>query len=139
LYPQNVDVFPDKLNKKSAGFYVVEEEIVLTDGVFDGDLAHDTINNSSILVYTGSKLTGEKVMGFTLSVPVEAPWRRVIKIFSSADFVYVTYETPGDIVEAEDINVIQESITQTQMELERHKEDLTSHFLNSEIDGGSFL
>jgi len=139
MYPQNIDIFPDKLNKNPTGFYTIEEKIALVDGIFEGDLAHDNINNSSLLVYTGSELTGDKVLGYTLSLPGDAPWRRIIKIFSNTDFVYVTYETPGDIVEAEDINKVQNSIVNTQTELERHKEDLTSHIQNAEIDGGSFL
>ncbi|KJR48392.1 putative tail fiber protein [Desulfosporosinus sp. I2] len=139
MYPQNVDQFPEKLNKKQTGFYVVEEKIPMVDGFFEGDLAHDSINNGSVLVYTGSKLTGEQVLAYTLSLPGEEPWRRIIKVFSTAEFVYVTYETPGDIVEAADINVVQNSIVNTQTELERHKADQACHIQNAEIDGGSFL
>jgi hypothetical protein len=139
VYPQKVDRFSDKLNKKQTGFYVIEEKIPMVNGVFEGDLAHDNINNSSLSVYTGSKLTGEQMLAYTLSIPGEAPWRRIIKVFANTEFVYVTYETPGDIVEAEDINDLQNSITNTQMELERHKEDRACHIQNGEIDGGSFL
>ena len=139
MYPQKVDSFPDKFNKRQTGVYVVEEKLPIVDGFFEGDLAHDNINNGSLLVYTGSKLTGEQVLAYTLSLPGEEPWRRIIKVFSNTEFIYVTYETPGDIVEAADINGLQTSIVNTQTELERHKSDRASHIQNAEIDGGSFL
>jgi hypothetical protein len=45
--------------------------------------------------------------------------------------VYVTYETPGDTVEADDVNQLQTGLTATQRELERYKQA-------GQIDGGSF-
>lgn len=132
-YPNEIDLFTEKLNKKAAGsVYVIEEEITITDGVFDGFLAHDNITNSTIRVYTGPKLTGEQVTNFIVSVPAETPWKRSIKIFAVTSKVYVTYETPGDTVEAEDVNKLQESITATQEELARYQ-------AVGVIDGGNFI
>lgn len=121
-YPESIDNFSDKLNKSPTGNpYVVEERIPLPDGSYDGDLQHDNINNQTIRVYTGSRFTGEEVTNWTLSIPGAAPWRRSIKIYSSAPEVYVTYETPGDTVEADDINAVQHAIMATQTEVERYK------------------
>ncbi|MEK3673529.1 phosphoglucomutase [Paenibacillus sp. FSL R10-2771] len=131
-YPDNIDVFSEKLNKKpTGGNYVIEERVTISAGVYNGPLQHDNINNQTVQVYTGSMLTGIQLTNWTLSVPSDAPWRRVIKIFSAAPEVYITYETPGDTVEADDINVLQSAVTTTQTEIERYKS-------NGLIDGGSF-
>lgn len=121
-YPEQLDRFSAKLNKKTDGsMYVIEEELPLTDGKYEGLLAHDDIANSSIRVFTGSKLTGEEIVNYIISVPAETAWRRHIKVFSDTPVVYVTYASPGDTVEADDVNVLQESLTATQAEVERYK------------------
>jgi hypothetical protein len=132
-YPEQIDQFREKLNKKPDGnMYVVEEELPITDGVYNGLLGHDNITNNMIKVYTGPHFSGVPVSNFVVSIPNEAPWKRSIKIFASVPLVYVSYETPGDIVEAEDVNGLQESIIRTQTELERYK-------LSGNIDGGTFI
>ncbi|MNW65882.1 hypothetical protein D3C74_443060 [compost metagenome] len=72
-----------------------------------------------------------ELRNFSVSFPDEAPWRRLIKIYAEVPEVYVTYETPGDTVEADDINVLQWGLTAAQRELERYK-------ATGCIDGGSF-
>lgn len=68
---------------------------------------------------------------YSVSFPDEAPWQRLISIYSDVPEVYVTYETPGDTVEADDVNQLQIGLTATQRELERYKQA-------GQIDGGSF-
>ncbi|MEK5029864.1 phosphoglucomutase [Paenibacillus sp. FSL R7-0302] len=131
-YPEQIDVFQDKLNKKAnGGSHVVEEQLRLTGGVFSGLLAHDNINNQTLAVYTGSRFSGTEVRNYSVSFPDEAPWRRLINIYADVPEVYVTYETPGDTVEADDVNQLQGGLTATQLELERYKQA-------GLIDGGSF-
>ncbi|AIQ32522.1 MULTISPECIES: hypothetical protein [Paenibacillus] len=131
-YPEQIDVFQDKLNKKANGSsYVVEEKLLLAGGVYSGLLAHDNINNQTLSVYTGSRYSGTEVRNYSVSFPDEAPWRRMIKIYADVPEVYVTYETPGDTVEADDVNQLQTGLTATQSELERYKKA-------GLIDGGSF-
>ncbi len=131
-YPDSVDIFYEKLNKNTTGSpYVVEERIPLPTGSYEGDLQHDNINNQTIRVFTGTRYTGDEVTNWILSVPSATPWRRSIKIFASVPEVFVTYETPGDTVEADDINVLQTAVIATQSEMERYKR-------NGLIDGGSF-
>ncbi|MEK3941416.1 phosphoglucomutase [Paenibacillus sp. FSL H3-0310] len=131
-YPEQIDIFQEKLNKKANGSsYVIEERLPLVNGVYSGLLAHDNINNQTIAVYTGSQYSGIELRNFTVSFPDEAPWRRLIKVFADVPEVYVTYETPGDTVEAEDINGLQVSLTAVQTEIERYKS-------KGQIDGGSF-
>ncbi|AIQ43833.1 phosphoglucomutase [Paenibacillus sp. FSL R7-0297] len=131
-YPEQIDVFQDKLNKKANGSsYVVEEKLLLAGGVYSGLLAHDNINNQTLSVYTGSRYSGTEVRNYSVSFPDEAPWRRMIKIYADVPEVYVTYETPGDTVEADDVNQLQTGLTATQSELDRYKKA-------GLIDGGSF-
>ena len=119
-YPNDIDTFTDKLNKREKA-YVIEEEVAVSNGVYERLLDHDNIVDSSVSVWTGSKLTGDKVANFILSIPSATPWKRLIKIFSSVSPVYITYETFGDQVEADDINQLQSSMTATQTEVDRYK------------------
>lgn len=130
-YPGSIDKFTEKLNKLENNVYVIEEEIAPVNGVYEGTLMHDNVNKSTINIYTGSKLTGTKIESYTVSIPSLTPWKTIIKVFSSVSKLYVSYETPGDTIEAEDINNVQESIVATQTELDRYKK-------NGIIDGGRF-
>ena len=122
-YPARIDTFNAKINKKINGVYVIEEEIEVVNGVWEG---------FSIQIFTGSRLSGEQIQNYFVSVPEEMPWKRHLKVFAQVEKVYVTYETPGDQVEAEDINTLQDAITNTQKEIERYKKF-------GIIDGGSFI
>lgn len=109
-----VDQFISKLNKVDGNIYVIEETAILVDGVYENLLEHDNINPATLNVYTGSKLTGTKVDTYALSTPSLTPWKRSIRIYSTEPKVFISYETDGDTVEAEDINHVQESISHTQ-------------------------
>ncbi|WP_287549766.1 DUF4795 domain-containing protein [Clostridium sp.] len=122
MYPDSIDKFIEKLNKIENNTYVIEEEVTLKEGVYEGYLEHDNVSVSSINVYSGKKLTGEKIDNFILSTPSKTPWKNSIKIMATDyQVLYITYETQGDTVEADDINIIQESIVKTQTEVERYK------------------
>lgn len=120
-YPDKIDSFVEKLNKIDTGYVIEDEELILAEGVFEGELAHDNVKHESVMVFTGPKMTGERIENYFLSIPSNAPWKRIIKVFSDVPAVYITYETEGDQVEAEDINRVQESIVNTQAEVERYK------------------
>ncbi|MBH5316696.1 phosphoglucomutase [Paenibacillus sp. GSMTC-2017] len=131
-YPNSVDQFNEKLNKRAdESNYAIEEVIKTHAGKYEKWLAHDNIVTNSINVYTGPKLTGREVTTWSLSSSAEMPWKRQIRIFDSAPILYISYETPGDTVEAEDINILQTSLITTQVEIERYK-------FEGVIDGGSF-
>lgn len=131
-YPDQVDLFQMKLNKKADGAaYTVQEELTLTAGKYEGLLAHDNIANNTIHVYTGPNMTGDEVTAYTVSIPADTPWRRYIRVFADVELVYVTYQTPGDQVDADDVNELQTAVTATQTEIERYKS-------NGIIDGGFF-
>ena len=107
-------VFTDKLNKIDGNVYVVEEVVNLTNGVYEAELKHDNIDVNTLTIYTGTKFTGERITNYTLSTPSSTPWKRLILIYADVPTVYITYETPGDTVEAEDINLVQNEIVRTQ-------------------------
>ena len=94
--------------------YVIEEEVHLTDGVYEAALEHDNINPATLAVYTGPKLTGERIQSYALSTPSLMPWKKVIRVYADVPVVYISYETDGDMVEAEDINRVQDTIVGTQ-------------------------
>lgn len=106
--------FTDRLNCVEGNVYVVEEKVCLTDGVYEAELAHDNVREETLAVYTGSKLTGDKVDSFSLSTPSLMPWKRIIRVYSKEPVLYISYETEGDTVEADDVNQLQNSIVATQ-------------------------
>lgn len=107
--------FHDKLNKVEGNAYVIEEEIHMpASGIYDEELQHDNIVDSTLSVYAGPTLTGEQIQSYALSTPSLMPWKRTIRIQTDAPVVYITYETTGDTVEADDINRVQDAIVETQ-------------------------
>ena len=125
-------MFTEKLNKKQDGsVYVIEEEQVITAGKYEGYLQHDNANRNTLKVYTGPKLMGDEIINVIPSIAAETPWKTYIKVFSDAEKIYITYETPGDMVEAEDINFLQETAVEIRKDFETYK-------LSGHIDGGTF-
>lgn len=109
-----VSTFYDKLNKVDGNIYVVEEEIHVTNGVYEAELQHDNINEATFAVFTGPKLTGNRLESYTLSTPSLAPWKRIVRVYADVPVVYISYETDGDTVEGDDINRVQEAVMVTQ-------------------------
>lgn len=118
----DITQFNSKLNKLDGNIYTIEEVINPIAGVYEKELAHDNVEVNTINIYTGSKLTGTKINTYTTSTPSLTPWKTIIKIFSTEPVLYITYETTGDTVEAEDVNNLQDALNETQIAL------------NSEID-----
>ncbi len=106
--------FIAKLNKLDGNTYTIEEIVTPVDGVYEAELIHDNVEVNTINIYTGSKLTGTKINTYTTSTPSLTPWKTNIKIFSTEPVLYVTYETTGDTVEADDVNDLQDAIGYTQ-------------------------
>lgn len=110
-----ISKFIEKFNKIEGNSYTFEEEVTLTNGVYVGYLEHDNVVKESIVIYTGSGLTGTKIKNYFLSSPSLAPWRYQIKIYdNSVTKAYISYETTGDQVEADDINLLQNELVRTQ-------------------------
>ena len=128
-----VDKFTTKLNKIDNHIYMIEEEVFISNGVYEGTLDHDNVKTQTINVYTEKKLTGEKLENILLSTPSETPWKTIIKIFAKEGITkaYITYQTTGDTVEADDINFIQDSIVKTQKELNVYAEKVNKALQNA--------
>lgn len=110
-----LSIFHDKLNKVEGNAYVIEEEIHMpASGIYEDELQHDNIVDSTLSVYTGPTLTGEQIQSYALSTPSLMPWKRIIRIQTDVPVVYITYETVGDTVEADDINRVQDAVVKTQ-------------------------
>jgi len=117
-----VSKFNEKVNKIDGVIHTDEEEVNLTNGVYLGVLKHDNVNKKSLYIYTGSKLTGERITNYNLSIPTETPWKYIIKVFENVDKAYITYEYTGDQIEAEDINNLQGEIVRTQEEVNNYEQ-----------------
>ena len=116
-------MFAEKLNKKQDGsVYVIEEEQVITEGKYEGLLQHDNANIKTIRVFTGSRLTGSEIVNVIVSVPSETPWKTYVKVFAEVGKVYISYETPGDTVEADDINILQEAAEGLRDDFEEYRD-----------------
>ncbi len=135
----NISKFNEKFNKIEGNTYVIEEKIELNNESYERELVHDNINVKTLNVYTGSKLTGDKIETYSTSTPSLTPWKTIIKIFSKITPLYISYETVGDQVEAEDINKLQDTLVFTQQNLneEIHRatksENILIDNLNSEV------
>ena len=111
----DVAVFREKLNKVDGKIYVIEEEVTMPEsGIYEAELQHDNISEATLTVYTGSKLTGDRIQTYSLSTPSLTPWKRIIRVQTTVPVIYICYETDGDTVEAGDVNRLQEEIVKTQ-------------------------
>ncbi len=89
----NVTKFYEKLNKIENNIYVIEEVVEVLNGVYESELQHDNVNLKTLNVYTGSRLTGNKIEAYFTSTPSLAPWKTIIKIYSNVSPIYISYET----------------------------------------------
>jgi hypothetical protein len=117
--------FHDRLNRIPGNTYAIEEKVVMPEThIYEAYLQHDNIDDDTVEVYTGKNLTGDRI-GYTLITPSDLSWKRQIRIETNADTVYITYETIGDQVEAEDINEIHAAVIATQNAVTRVEEEIT--------------
>ena len=98
-----------KLNKRELPYVIADEAFPLADGKGVGYLAHDNVDAGSIEIFTQPGRAGERVRNFTVTVPEDAAWKLQLQVFAAAEVVYVSYESGGDTVEAEDINLLQQA------------------------------
>ncbi|WP_271814167.1 hypothetical protein [Clostridium beijerinckii] len=135
----DITKFNEKLNRISGNVYTIEEEVIPVNGVYEATLIHDNVTTSTINVYTGSKLTGDKINTYSSSTPSLTPWKTIIKIFSNAPKLYISYESTGDQIEAEDVNKLQDAVVETQESLNNeinratNAEKVLTDNLNAEI------
>ncbi len=102
--------FVPKLNRRKKAYVVSDEVMSLADGRAAGFLQHDNVNAGTIEIYTRPQRGGERVLNYTAEVREDAEWKLWIQVFASEEQVYISYETKGDTVEADDINQLQAAV-----------------------------
>ncbi len=118
--------FIARLNKRDNPYTIVDEQVILTEGKWEGFLAHDQVIEKTIEIYTLPNKEGERVFAYTLDKKEEV-WKTYLKVFSQSEVLYITYETYGDTVEAEDINQLQGAAYYLENFIENVKNKLASH------------
>ena len=118
--------FIARLNKRDNPYTIVDEQVTLTEGKWEGFLAHDQVIEKTIEIYTLPNKEGERVLAYTLDKKEEV-WKTHLKVFSQSEVLYITYETYGDTVEAEDINQLQGAAYYLENFIENVKNKLASH------------
>ncbi|MFR0781327.1 MAG: hypothetical protein ACLSH8_17240, partial [Zhenhengia sp.] len=118
--------FIARLNKRDNPYTIVDEQVILTEGKWEGFLAHDQVIEKTIEIYTLPNKEGERVFAYTLDKKEEV-WKTYLKVFSQSEALYITYETYGDTVEAEDINQLQGAAYYLENFIENVKNKLHSH------------
>ena len=118
--------FIARLNKRDNPYTIVDEQVTLTEGKWEGFLAHDQVIEKTIEIYTLPNKAGERVLAYTLDKKEEV-WKTYLKVFSQSEVLYITYETYGDTVEAEDINQLQGAAYYLENFIENVKNKLASH------------
>lgn len=121
-----VSTFIEKYNKSSSAVAVEEAHVMPASGVYEAELEHDNVDEDTLEVYSGTSLTGTR-LEYTLTAPADASWKRIIHVETSQPTIYISYETTGDQVEADDINNVQDAIVDTQEAL---------NVLASQVTGG---
>ncbi len=102
--------FVPKLNRRKKAYVVSDEVMPLAGGRAAGFLQHDNVNAGTIEIYTRPQRGGERVLNYTAEVREDAEWKLWIQVFASEEQVYISYETKGDTVEANDINQLQAAV-----------------------------
>lgn len=89
--------------------YSVEEKVNIVNGKYSKELKHDNVLKNTIIVNSSSGLSGENITSFTTTINQEKPWQTSINIFTTKyKTVYISYETFGDQVDADDFNYLNE-------------------------------
>ncbi|MBE3576870.1 MAG: phosphoglucomutase [Limnochordales bacterium] len=131
--------FVPKLNRRTTPYVIYDEVLTLKDGVGEAQFAHDNVRAESIEVWTGPGKTGVRLFTYTLREVPDQPWKTIIRVTAPVDRVYLTYETTGDQVEADDVNMLQTLLEELQQALAAHERDSSSHIADFRVDGGTFV
>lgn len=96
-----------KLNRRDTPYVIADEALTLSGGRWEGWPGHDNVDPATIEIYTLPGRQGEKVLNYTTEIRDGAEWKLWLRVFAAADVLYLSYETTGDVVEADDINQLQ--------------------------------
>lgn len=119
--------FIKKNNKGSTAYVIEESHIMPQDGVYEAELEHDNVRDDTIQVMSGASGTGTRI-AFSLTTPSDQTWKRIIHVETQQPTIYISYESTGDQVEADDINELQDALKELQS---------FTNALASEVRGGA--
>lgn len=119
--------FVTKLNKRDKPYVIADEPFALSGGVGERFLNHDNINVKTVEIYTEPQRQGDKVLNYTVEKKDGAEWKLWLKVFAQAEQVYVSYESTGDTVEADDVNELQQAAVNLEADLQSETSIAQSH------------
>lgn len=75
--------------------YILDEEKIIKNGVYEGYLDNDDVNQLSILIYTDKRLNGTKLSNYSV---VKVGDKTKIRVNGSNGTIYISYEYEGEEV-----------------------------------------
>lgn len=104
--------FTERLNRKDDGHLITDEKFTLASDRIYKLAHHNLINNAQLEVWTGVGKTGTQITDFTIGQNVDKNWVYELTFGAGValEVYYVTYQSQGDKNDADDINLIQNSI-----------------------------
>lgn len=74
--------------------YVLDEEKLIVGGTWEGYLDHEEVNPGSIMIFTGMKLTGHHLTGYSVIADGK---KTKLRVSGASGTVYITYETSASL------------------------------------------
>ena len=109
-----------KLDKSESPYVITDEVLELSNGKWEGYIGHDNVIPETIEVYTAAKKSGKQILNYTTTK--SEPWKLYMNVYASGyEKLYLSYETYGDTVEAEDINQLQNAVDYVGEQIKNHE------------------
>lgn len=131
--------FTPKLDRRDIPYLITDEKIQTSNGIGEAFLLHDNVKKESIEIWTKESGKGVKITSYTIDTSELYKWRTKLTVFTKDPVVYVTYATFGDQVEAEDINGLQNAVTEIDKKINDHAQiphgDMFINVYDNDLDG----
>lgn len=82
--------------------YVLDEEKTIIGGSWEGYLEHEKVNQGSIMIYTGKKLSGERLSNYSIT---SDGGKTRIRLNVARGNVYVTYEVMSEALPSSAVQI----------------------------------
>lgn len=82
--------------------YILDEEKIIKNRIYEGYLDNDDVNQLSILIYTDKRMSGTKLNTYSV---VRVSDKTKIRITASDGPVYISYECKGEEQRVPDTNI----------------------------------
>lgn len=104
--------FHHRINYNNGSVIAGEQAITLTNGIYDDDLSHTNIIDGTVEIYSGTNKTGTQITDFTLTDSLDNIYVKHLYVAANYETLYVCFSSYGDIVMADDINELQDAVTE---------------------------